>query len=95
MTDEERIFEGLILVASENYTANPIKVLIRARNFFARALQIHATVLRNMLKDEHQDHDIKKAIRDILKEVEEEALRQVKPKKKLEVVKPRIITRLD
>lgn len=71
--DKEReIFEAMLRVASENYTANPLEVLFRARHFFKRALQIHAQVLKKMIKDKSMEIDINEAIREVIRELERE-----------------------
>jgi hypothetical protein len=69
---EKEIFEAMIRIASENYTANPLQVLFRARHFFKRALQIHGDVLRKMIKDKNLQVDVNEAIREVIKGLEKE-----------------------
>ena len=79
---DHRILDDILKVASDDYTADPTKVLWRSVEFFLKTLTVHVGILKGMHEAQGKVFDEETIVKQVFSDLERQILDKFRAEKK-------------
>jgi len=79
---DNRILDDILKVASDNFTADPTKVLWRSVEFFLKTLTVHVGILKGMHESQGKVFDEETIVKQVFSDLERQILDKLRKDKK-------------